>query len=122
MLYEDYKKKLEDDFNEQARIQAQQMRRQREESVVQTLDMGLYEKPGRKPLEKHKAKLDAWRTKMKENKIMKKYNKRLGHLRQMLSSLGEYQNAKDSRSGSWDKTTQDDLQKSLGEIAGQKIS
>ena len=122
LLYEDYKKKLEEDFNEQARIQAERARRQREESVVQNLDMKLYEKPGRKPLRSTKAKLNAWKTKMKENAIMKKYNKRLDHLRQMLSSLGgEYQNAKDSRSGSWDKSTQDDLQKSLGEIAGRKF-
>lgn len=52
---------------------------------------------------------------------MNKYNKRLDHLRQMLSSLGEYQNAKDSLSGSWDKSIQSDLQKSLGEIAGRKF-
>ena len=121
LLYEDYKKKLEEDFNEQARIQAERARRQREESVVQNLDMKLYEKPGRKPLEKHEAKLNTWKTKMKENAIMKKYNKRLDHLRQMLSSLGEYQNAKDSRSGAWDKSVQDDLQKSLGEIAGRRF-
>ena len=114
------KRSYGEDFNEQARIQAERARRQREESVVQNLDMKLYEKPGRKPLESE-AKLNTWKTKMKENAIMKKYNKRLDHLRQMLSSLGEYQNAKDSRSGAWDKSVQDDLQKSLGEIAGRRF-